>query len=187
MTNKLTCPTCNQAHTLNEYIQATDGEMAFNIALKVPPQLANRVLKYLQLFAPAKSVLTLNRQAKLIESMHLEGCDIGRVAFGIDKMLESHASGKLKTPLKNHNYLKQVMTSYVAPDEAEQDKYSLTDKQIKFIAIRLCNDTNFGMTYAEVGESSSEFLMRIEAELGNPKSVKNWYGYIEKIIKSNKI
>ncbi len=181
MSNKLTCPNCWQSESVEDYILATDADMAFNIALSVPVPLTNLVLKYIQLFAPAKSVFTLDRRAKLIESMHLEGCDIDRVAYGITEMLQRHASGKLKTPLKNHNYLKQVMTSYEPADESEEKKYKLTDKQIKFFGLRLCNTPEFAMKYANVGEEAGAFMQRVEAQLQNPEMVKKWYGYIETI------
>ncbi|MBS9779665.1 MAG: hypothetical protein KGV51_03470 [Moraxellaceae bacterium] len=181
MSNKLVCPNCQKAHELKDYITATDSEMAFKIALTVPPQISNLVLKYSQLFAPAKSAMSLERRAKIIESMQLEGCDVGRVAFGINTMLETHANGNLKTPLKNHNYLKKVMTSYIPPDVAEEKKYKLSEGQIKFIAVRLCNNDKFAMNHANIGESAGEFMMRIENELHNVETVKQWYGYIETI------
>lgn len=181
MNNKLTCPSCHQAHDLSDYINETNADMAFSIALSVPSPLSNLVLKYTQLFAPAKSKLSLERRAKVIDDLHLEGCDIDRVAYGINIMLNNHAKGELATPLKNHNYLIKVMNSYTPPDESERKKYSLSDKQIRFFGCRLCQDGNFAMKYAKTGESQGEFLSRIEHELNDPEKVKTWQGYIDKI------
>ena len=181
MTNKLTCPSCHQAHDLSDYINETNADMAFNIALSVPSPLSNLVLNYTQLFAPAKSNLSLSRRANIISDLQLEGCDIDRLAYGINIMLENHAKGDLATPLKKHNYLIKVMNSYTPPDESERKKYKLSDKQIRFFGCRLCQDSDFAMKYAKTGESQGEFLSRIEHELNDPEKVKNWYGYIDKI------
>lgn len=181
MSNKLTCPSCNQAHDLSDYINNTNAEMAFRIALSVPSSLSNLVLKYTELFAPAKSKLSLERRAKVITDLQLEGCDINRMAYGINIMLENHAKGDLSTPLKNHNYLMKVLNSYTPPDEAERKKHKLSVKQIRFFGCRLCQDGNFAMKYAKTGESQGEFLSRIEHELNDPANVKKWYGYIDKI------
>lgn len=181
MTNKLTCPSCNQAHDLSDYINNTNAEMAFSIALSVPSPLTNLVLNYTQLFAPAKSNLSLSRRAKIISDLQLEGCDIDRLAYGINIMLENHAKGDLATPLKNHNYLMKVLNSYTPPSESERKKYKLSDKQIRFFGCRLCQDSNFAMKYAKTGESQGEFLSRIEHELNDPEKVKKWQGYIDKI------
>lgn len=181
MTNKLTCPSCNQAHDLSDYINNTNAEMAFSIALSVPSPLSILVLKYTQLFAPTKSKLSLDRRAKVIADMDLEGCDMDRIAYGINIMLERHAKGDLATPLKNHNYLIKVMSSYTPPDEAEKKKYKLSDKQVRFFGCRLCQDSNFAMKYAKTGESQGEFLSRIEHELNDPEKVKKWQGYLDKI------
>ena len=181
MTNKLICPSCNQAHDLSDYINNTNADMAFKIALSVPSPLSELVLNYTQLFAPAKSTLSLNRRAKIIADLQLEGCDIDRVAYGINIMLNNHAKGELVTPLKNHNYLLKVMNSYTPPDVSERKKDTLTEKQIKFFGCRLCQDGNFAMKYARPGESHGEFLLRIEHELKSPEKVNKWRGYIEKI------
>lgn len=181
MTNKLNCPNCHTAHDLSDYINETNADMAFNIALSVPSPLSAMVLNYTQLFAPAKSNLSLSRRAKIISDLHLEGCDLDRLAYGINITLENHAKGDLVTPLKNHNYLTKVMNSYTPPDESERKKYKLSAKQIRFFGCRLCQDGNFAMKYAKTGESQGEFLSRIEHELNDPEKVKKWYGYIDKI------
>ncbi len=182
MSNKLVCPTCNNTHEVKEYICATDAQMAFNIALTIPPEISTLVLKYVQLFAPAKSALTLERQAKIIESMHLEGCDVERVAYGIRAVLDNHANGKITSPLNTkHGYLKGCMNGYTPPNVEEQQKYTLTDKQIKFFGYRLCQNSNFAMKYSNTGETDGEFMVRVEHSLRDPKNVKKWYGYIEVI------
>ncbi len=180
--NKLVCPSCNQAHELAEYINATDADMAFKIALSVPFELSDLVMQYTELFKPAKQALTLDRRAKVIETMHLEGCDVERMAYGLRAVLERHEKDPLETPLKiNHGYLKGCIKRFKPADEQEKQKYTLTDKQIKFFGYRLCQNENFAMKYAHQGESQGDFWMRIEHELRNPENVKKWYGYIEVI------
>ncbi len=186
MTDKLICPTCNTPHDLSDYINATDADMAFKVALDVPAPLSNLVLQYTQLFAPAKSKLSLNRRANIIQDLHLEGADIERVAYGIRNMLERHSNGGIQTPLKNHNYLKSVMQSYTPPAKDEQSKYTLTPKQIKFFASKLARNNEFGMKYASIGEDIGAFQTHIEAQLQDPKQVEKWYGYIDLISEENK-
>lgn len=168
MTNKLICPSCNKAHELKDYIYATDADMAFNVALTVNPKIANLVLKYTELFAPPKSALTLARRAKIIESIlpEVRVLPVEQYAYGMEIMLEKHANGELQTPLKNHNYLKKVITSYQPPKESEdtgsdKPRKRYTDKQIKFFAVRLCEDINFANEYAKVGETRQAFESRI--------------------------
>lgn len=181
MTNKLICPNCNTAHELGDYINATDADMAFNVALDVPAAISSLVLQYTELFTPAKSKLSLSRRANIIKSLHLEGTDIHRVAYGITAMLERHSTGDLITPLKNHNYLFKVMQSYTPPDEAKQKKYTLSQKQIKWFGFRLTQNTDFAMKYAKIGEEAGAFLDRVEYQLQDPKWVEKWWGYIEQI------
>lgn len=192
MTNKLICPSCNKAHELKDYIYATDADMAFNVALMVNPKAANLVLKYTELFTPPKSALTLARRAKIIESILLEVhvLPVEQYAYGMEVMLEKHANGELQTPLKNHNYLKKVMTSYTPPEENEtqkvdsvkpQNRKPLTEKQVRYFADMLCGMPDFIEKYARTGETTKEFSMRIRSMLCQAKYQEKWQRYIKRI------
>ena len=181
MSNALICPSCNTPHDLSDYINATDADMAFKVALDVPAPLSNLVLQYTQLFAPAKSKLSLNRRANIIKDLHLEGTDVQRIAYGIRAMLERHNNGDLVIPLRNHNYLFKVMQSYTPPAIEEKNKFTLTPKQMKFFASKLARNNEFGMRYAKIGEDINAFQTRIEAQLQDPKQVEQWQNYIDQI------
>lgn len=188
MTNKLICPSCNKAHELKDYIYATDADMAFNVALTVNPKIANLVLKYTELFAPPKSALTLARRAKIIESILLEVrvLPVEQYAYGMEIMLEKHANGELQTPLKNHNYLKKVMTSYQPPadkpDKRPRQARQFTDKQCKYFASLLCADPNFASEHAQIGETSKAFESRVARLLKQSDWQATWQPYIDLIV-----
>jgi len=57
----------------------------------------------------------------------------------------------------------------------------LSDKQIDFFASKLCNDTEFGSMYSNVGESQKEFEIRVSKNLREPKYVAAWASYLHDV------
>ena len=73
------------------------------------------------------------------------------------------------------------MQSYTPPAIEEENKFTLTPKQMKFFASKLARNNEFGMRYAKIGEDINAFQTRIEAQLQDPKQVEQWQNYIDQI------
>ena len=57
----------------------------------------------------------------------------------------------------------------------------LSDKQIDFFASKLCNHTEFGSMYSNVGESHKEFEIRVSKNLREPKNIVAWASYLHDV------
>lgn len=54
----------------------------------------------------------------------------------------------------------------------------LTDNEIRSLAIKLSNHPEVGSKFADTGESSSQFIARLEKELKNPETFKKYKDYL---------
>jgi len=57
----------------------------------------------------------------------------------------------------------------------------LTDKQIDLFANKLANDSTFGSKYSIPGESYEDCAIRLKEELKDPKKLKKYQFYLEKV------
>lgn len=130
-----TCPGCGCTNSLDSLVAHLEGGEAFLAGLKLAGKLEKPLIKYLALFRPATRKLSYKRAAKLIEEMVpdiLRGAiSRNRIEYpapaaawvwAIERCLEARDQNRLTTPLKNHGYLYEVITSY-KPEQAEQPHY----------------------------------------------------------------
>ncbi|NWO06346.1 MAG: hypothetical protein HLX50_11805 [Alteromonadaceae bacterium] len=111
------CPICHSHIQLEALIQDDAGSELLRLLATLGRPLARPLVQYLGLFRPAKSDLSNARALKLAQET-LELADRDSLVAGLQDTVrslhEKRHRGETK-PLRNHNYLKQVLAS-VAPD-----------------------------------------------------------------------
>lgn len=130
------CPICHSHIQLEALIQDDAGSELLGVLAGLGRPLARPLVQYLGLFRPAKADLSNARALKLAqETLALADRDslIAALNDTIRSLHEKRHRGETK-PLKNHNYLKQVMAS-VAPEarkpaaESDNTRPNVTEKK----------------------------------------------------------
>jgi len=117
---KLHCPACGAEASLDCWDKDPDCLQALKSAFALPPEVARVVTSYLALFRPESRALSWPRALRVIKELNImiaEGtlriqgkpvraCPPGVWAEAIAEMVDNRS--RIKRPLKNHNYLRQV-------------------------------------------------------------------------------
>lgn len=133
---RVSCPACGAELTLDAMLSHEGARQAVAAAMTVSPALADRLMKYLGLFRPAKRQLTMDRVAALlnellpmIQAQKVERAgraydtilDTWKQAF--DQILRARDAGKLTLPLKSHGYLLEIVCGLCeAFERAEEER-----------------------------------------------------------------
>jgi DNA primase len=130
------CPVCHSHLHLDALIQDDAGSELLGVLAGLGRPLARPLVQYLALFRPAKSDLSNARALKLAkETLDIADRDslIAALQDTVRSIQEKRQKGQVQ-PLKNHNYLKQVLAS-VAPEarrpasEADNNRPTVTEKK----------------------------------------------------------
>lgn len=111
------CPICHSHIQLEALIQDDAGSELLGLLSGLGRPLARPLVQYLGLFRPAKSDLSNARALRLAqETLELADRDslVAALQDTIRSIHDKRARGQVQ-PLKNHNYLKQVLAT-VAPE-----------------------------------------------------------------------
>ncbi|MDX1755865.1 MAG: hypothetical protein R3175_07400 [Marinobacter sp.] len=111
------CPVCHSHIQLEALIQDDAGSELLGLLSGLGRPLARPLVQYLGLFRPAKSDLNNARALKLAqETLDIADRDslVAALNDTVRSIHEKRQRGQVQ-PLKNHNYLKQVLAS-VAPE-----------------------------------------------------------------------
>jgi len=111
------CPICHSHIQLEALIQDDAGSELLGLLANLGRPLARPLVQYLGLFRPAKQDLSNARALKLArETLDIADRDslIAALQDTVRSIHEKRTKGQVQ-PLKNHNYLKQVLAS-VAPE-----------------------------------------------------------------------
>ncbi|KDN12587.1 hypothetical protein [Snodgrassella communis] len=122
---KTRCPVCGAENSLDALIANEDARELLWTLAQVGGDLAKQLVKYLGLFRPEKSSLSGARMAKLLAELRpdiLNQCiqRDGRVTkappaawiWALGEVLNARDAGTLKTPLKSHGYLYEVLSNW---------------------------------------------------------------------------
>lgn len=129
---KLACPSCGALMSLDVVVAHDGAREAVQIALQLPAPLGKLLIQYLTLFRPAKRQLTLDRVADILSEL-LPMIIAGRIrrdgkdfavaqviwAAGLTEIMTRHKAKPLKTPLKSHGYLFEILISLAGSAEAK--------------------------------------------------------------------
>jgi hypothetical protein len=117
------CPSCGAQMSLDAVIDDSSAAQALQAALEISP-IGALLIRYLALFRPAKNKLTWPRVATLLGELlpFIKGQRLerdGQVvdaphqvwAQALEKTLAARDSGALRTPLKSHGYLFEIVVA----------------------------------------------------------------------------
>ena len=120
------CPACGAEASLDLVIEHDAAAHALSQALEFAPG-GKLLVRYLALFRPAKRRLTWPRVAALLgellplikaERIERDGgvfdAPLAAWASGIEKTLQARDAGTLRTPLKSHGYLFEIVIAETA-------------------------------------------------------------------------
>ncbi len=126
------CPACGSRNSLDVLLNDDDATKAVLAAMRFST-VGKLMIRYLTLFRPEKSGLTMKRLAKLLEELQ-PMIDAQRIKFdGVDyhapllvweialeKVIQQRDAGKLQTPMDNHNYPFKVIVTEISKREADR-------------------------------------------------------------------
>ena len=122
---KTRCPCCGASMSLDSLIAHEGSREVLQLAFKLSAPVGGALLRYLSLFRPNNQELSMNRVAKLLNEL-LPDIQAQRISrdgvvfpapieswlYAIDQALVARDEGRLKTPLKSHGWLYEVMANY---------------------------------------------------------------------------
>lgn len=143
---KVKCSACGAVHSLDALVANEAASQALNAALLINGELGRALIGYLGLFRPAKSSLTFERVATILNELspmitagkiQRDGLEFSAPPevwiYGINQMLASRQT--LKLPMKSHGYLLEIIASYkpvstavVVSDYGKSHTYSTSSK-----------------------------------------------------------
>lgn len=119
------CPCCGTTLSLDALIAHEGAREALSVAFKLSGVLGSALVRYIALFRSDARELTLERVARLLGEL-LPDIQAGRITrngqvfeapleawvWAIEQGLAARDAGRLKTPLKSHGWLYEVISGY---------------------------------------------------------------------------
>jgi hypothetical protein len=129
---KLVCPVCQAEFPLEAAMNDVAARQAVVKAFELT-ELGSLLIRYVTLFKPAKSALSMSRLAKLLDEL-IPQIKTGQItrngtlypapqaywAQAIETMLMQRE--KLSLPLKSHGYLLEIISGYANKAQAQAEK-----------------------------------------------------------------
>ena len=119
------CPNCGAVHSLDTLINDAEASAVLKAVLEMDAELGKAAIRYIGLFRPAKSQLSWARTAKLLNELlpMIKAQEAARdgVCFpapteawihGFNETVNARDQGRLKTPLKSHGYLLEIVSQW---------------------------------------------------------------------------
>ena len=130
----LVCPSCGATHSAEAWENDMNARKAFAARATLPIEVSAALLPYLALFRPDKRALSWSRSLKVMQELaaliapgwvQVQGkpareCPPSIWAAGMAQMVERSAT--LQRPLKNHNYLRQVVWQLADQADAGRER-----------------------------------------------------------------
>ena len=125
------CPNCGAVHSLDALINDAEASAVLKAVLEMDAELGKAAIRYIGLFRPAKSQLSWARTAKLLNELMpmIKAQEAVRdgVCYpapteawihGFNETVNARDQGRLKTPLKSHGYLYEILAGWVGQPSA---------------------------------------------------------------------
>lgn len=126
------CPNCGAANSLDSLVSDAEAAEVLKMLLELDADIGKAAIRYIGLFRPAKSQLSWARTAKLLNELlpMIKAQEAARdgVCFpapteawihGFNETVNARDQGRLKTPLKSHGYLYEILAGWVGQPSAE--------------------------------------------------------------------
>lgn len=191
---QLCCPNCRAVMSLDVLLADDAPREALNAIVEAHPagdSFIKPLLRYIGLFAPAKSQMShsriaalVNELAPMIRAAQIERngrtwvCPIDYWRQGFEHMLAQRDQGRLNLPLKSHGYLLEVLAGFA--DKADARAESHTERQRQ-------GHAGLGTPQARASPVASEIIpppARTETERQVTASAEEALGAIRQITKS---
>lgn len=130
---RTTCPACGAITSLDALIGHEAARSCLVQALEQTPA-GRRLVRYVALFRPAERALSWDRTANLLGELldmmkaaqierrgRLWAAPEGTWIAALDEILSQRDAGKLRTPLKSHGYLLEIIAGQVNKTEAKAE------------------------------------------------------------------
>jgi len=122
---KTRCPACGATVSLDALIAHDGARDALMAAFRLSGPLGAALVRYLSLFRPDTRELSMDRVGKLLGEL-VPDIQAGRIVrngqgyeapqaawiWAVEQALAARDAGRLKTPLKTHGWLYEVISSY---------------------------------------------------------------------------
>ncbi|OAM38337.1 hypothetical protein [Eikenella sp. NML120348] len=122
---KTRCPCCGAENSLDALIAHEQARQSLWTLANIGGPMTLGLVKYLGLFRPNKSALSQARMASLMAEL-LPDIQAGQIyrngqsypapvaawAYAFNEVLAARDSGRLKTPLKSHGYLYEIIAGW---------------------------------------------------------------------------
>ena len=125
------CPNCGAANSLDSLVSDAEAAEVLKMLLELDADIGKAAIRYIGLFRPAKSQLSWARTAKLLNELlpMIKAQEAARdgVCFpapteawihGFNETVNARDQGRLKTPLKSHGYLYEILAGWVGQSSA---------------------------------------------------------------------
>lgn len=120
------CPNCGAANSLDSLVSDAEAAEVLKMLLELDADIGKAAIRYIGLFRPGKSQLSWARTAKLLNELlpMIKAQEAARdgVCFpapteawihGFNETVNARDQGRLKTPLKSHGYLYEILAGWV--------------------------------------------------------------------------
>lgn len=127
------CPNCGAANSLDSLVSDAEAAEVLKMLLELDADIGKAAIRYIGLFRPAKSQLSWARTAKLLNELlpMIKAQEAVRdgICFpapaeawihGFNETVNARDQGRLKTPLKSHGYLYEILAGWVGQPSAGQ-------------------------------------------------------------------
>lgn len=132
---KCRCPQCGHAAELIHFTNEESARQAVYLVAALPKSLGQLTLRYIGLFRPTQRSLSWDRMLKLLRPLAAD-IDAGRIERhgriwsaperlwhkALTATLDQAEINKVKLPLKNHNYLYEIICSEQNSIEAQAEQ-----------------------------------------------------------------
>lgn len=128
---KTRCPCCGAENSLDALIAHEEARQSLWAVAQIGGPMSTGLVRYLGLFRPEKSALSQARMATLMAEL-LPMMQSGHIqrdgktypappaawAYAFGEVLAARDTGRLKTPLKSHGYLLEVISKWQGQGES---------------------------------------------------------------------
>lgn len=180
---RMTCPACGAVTSLDALLGHEAARSALVQALEQTPA-GRRLVRYIALFRPAERALSWDRTANLLGEL-LDWMRAGRIerngrlwaapeavwTSALDEILAQRDAGKLRTPLKSHGYLLEIITGQANKAEAAAETRKEGGAR--------------GVTQVGAHASHSDFKPEKKAERSSPETAKEAISKVKQALKQN--
>lgn len=119
------CPNCGAVHSLDSLISDAEAAEVMKMLLELDADIGKAAIRYIGLFRPEKSQLSWGRTAKLLKELlpQIQMATIERDGtayaapieawlYALHEVLAAREARRLKTPLKSHGYLYEIIAGW---------------------------------------------------------------------------